>query len=150
MASALTHLECSRPTCKSTFDHAQRQHLCSKCQAPLLARYDLDLARQTLNRAALAARVHSIWRYEEVLPGAIPVTLGESMTPLLQARRLGAQLGLDRLLIKEEGQNPTNSFKARGLSAAITMAKALGVDTIALPTAGNAGGAAAAYAAQAG
>ena len=91
-----------------------------------------------------------MWRYEEVLPGGAPVTLGEGMTPLIHARRLGNELGLERLYIKEEGQNPTNSFKARGLSAAVTMAKALGVETIALPTAGNAGGAAAAYAARAG
>ena len=91
-----------------------------------------------------------MWRYEEVLPGAPPVTLGEGMTPLIHARRLGEHLSLDRLFIKEEGQNPTSSFKARGLSAAVTVAKALGVETIALPTAGNAGGAAAAYAAQAG
>jgi len=150
MPSTLTHLECSRPTCRSTFDHARRQHLCTKCQAPLLARYDLDAARRTLSRGALTGRVHSMWRYEEVLPDATPVTLGEGMTPLLHAQRLGAQLGLERLYIKEEGQNPTNSFKARGLSAAVTVAKGLGVETIALPTAGNAGGAAAAYAAQAG
>jgi len=91
-----------------------------------------------------------MWRYEEVLPDAPPVTLGEGMTPLIRARHLGAQLGLDALYIKEEGQNPTGSFKARGLSAAVSMAKALRVETIALPTAGNAGGAAAAYAAQAG
>ena len=91
-----------------------------------------------------------MWRYEEVLPGAPPVTLGEGATPLIHARRLGQRLGLDALYIKEEGQNPTGSFKARGLSAAVTMAKALGVTTIALPTAGNAGGAAAAYAACAG
>jgi threonine synthase len=91
-----------------------------------------------------------MWRYEEVMPGNSPVSLGEGMTPLLAAPRLGADLGLERLYIKDEGQNPTNSFKARGLSAAVTVAKALGVDTIALPTAGNAGGAAAAYAAHAG
>jgi len=91
-----------------------------------------------------------MWRYAEVMPPGVPVTLGEGMTPLLHARHLGESLGLDRLYIKDEGQNPTASFKARGLSAALTMAKALGVDTIALPTAGNAGGAAAAYAAQAG
>jgi threonine synthase len=150
MPSTITHLECSRPTCQRTFDHSQRQHLCSACQAPLLARYDLAAAKRTLRRDALTARVHSMWRYEEVLPGATPITLGEGMTPLLRAQRLGAQLGLDRLYIKEEGQNPTNSFKARGLSAAVTVAAALGADTIALPTAGNAGGAAAAYAAQAG
>lgn len=91
-----------------------------------------------------------MWRYEEVLPTAAPVTLGEGMTPLLHARRLGETLGLSKLYVKDEGQNPTGSFKARGLSAAVTMAKALGVSTIALPTAGNAGGAAAAYAASAG
>jgi len=91
-----------------------------------------------------------MWRYEEVMPGAEPVTLGEGMTPLLRAHRLAEQLALERLFIKDEGQNPTNSFKARGLSAAVTMARALGIETIALPTAGNAGGAAAAYAARAG
>jgi threonine synthase len=150
MASTLTHLECSRPTCKTIADHARRQHLCTTCRAPLLARYDLDSARRTFTRAALSSRVHSMWRYEEVLPGGPPVTLGEGATPLIHARRLGAHLALDRLYIKEEGQNPTASFKARGLSAAVTVARTLGVDTIALPTAGNAGGAAAAYAAHAG
>ena len=150
MPSTLTHLECSRPTCHTIADHTRRQHLCAACQAPLLARYDLDAARRTFTRAALSARVHSMWRYEEVLPGGPPVTLGEGATPLIHARRLGAHLGLARLYIKEEGQNPTASFKARGLSAAVTVAQSLGVDTIALPTAGNAGGAAAAYAAHAG
>jgi threonine synthase len=91
-----------------------------------------------------------MWRYEEVLPDAPPVTLDEGMTPLIHAHHLGAHLGLEKLYIKEEGQNPTGSFKARGLSAAVSMAKALAVETIALPTAGNAGGAAAAYTAQAG
>jgi threonine synthase len=91
-----------------------------------------------------------MWRYEEVLPGATPVTLGEGMTPLLHARRLGERLGLSKLFIKDEGLNPTGSFKARGLSAAVTMAKALGAKTLAIPTAGNAGGALAAYAASAG
>jgi threonine synthase len=90
-----------------------------------------------------------MWRYAEVLPDASPVTLGEGMTPLLHAERLGARLGLEKLYIKDESLNPTASFKARGLSAAITMAKASGVKTVALPTAGNAGGAAAAYAAKA-
>jgi threonine synthase len=104
----------------------------------LLARYDLLAARKTFSHEALATRVNSMWRYEEVMPPATPVTLGEGMTPLLHARRLGAHLGLDRLYIKEEGQNPTNSFKARGLSAAVSMAKTLGLQT------------AAAYAAQAG
>jgi threonine synthase len=150
MSSTLTHLQCSRPTCGTVFDHTAPRNLCPQCQGPLLARYDLSAARRTLTREALATRPASMWRYEEVMPGAPPVTLGEGMTPLLPASRLGQHLGLDRLYIKDEGQNPTASFKARGLSAAVTMARALGVDTIALPTAGNAGGAAAAYAARAG
>ncbi len=91
-----------------------------------------------------------MWRYEEVLPGATPVTLGEGMTPLLHAKRLGERLGFSKLYIKDEGLNPTGSFKARGLSAAVTMARALGARTLAIPTAGNAGGALAAYAASAG
>ncbi len=91
-----------------------------------------------------------MWRYEEVLPGPPWVTLGEGMTPLIHAVRLGERAGLSNLYIKDEGLNPTASFKARGLSAAVTMAKTLGARTLALPTAGNAGGAAAAYAAKAG
>ena len=150
MPSTLTHLQCSRPTCGTVFDHRTPRNLCPQCQGPLLARYDLSAARRTLTREALATRPASMWRYEEVMPGAPPVTLGEGMTPLLRANRLGQHLGLDRLYIKDEGQNPTASFKARGLSAAVTMARALGIGTIALPTAGNAGGAAAAYAARAG
>ena len=150
MASTLTHLECSRPTCGHVLDYSSPQNLCPVCQGPLFARYDLAAARQTLTPGALLTRVGSMWRYEEVMPATTPVTLGEGMTPLLHARRLGEYIGVDRLYIKEEGQNPTNSFKARGLSAAVSMAKTLGVRTIALPTAGNAGGAAAAYAAKAG
>ena len=150
MSSTLTHLECSRPGCGHTVDYSGPQNLCPVCHAPLLARYDLAKARETLTRSALVERTASMWRYEEVMPAAVPVTLGEGMTPLLHARRLGERLGLERLSIKDEGQNPTNSFKARGLSAAVSMARALGIGTIALPTAGNAGGAAAAYAAHAG
>ena len=150
MSSTLLRLECSRPACGHVADYRVRQNLCAICQAPLLARYDLARARETLTRDALQRRPNSMWRYEEVLPDSPPVTLGEGMTPLIHARRLGAHLGLESLYIKEEGQNPTGSFKARGLSAAVSMAKALGVETIALPTAGNAGGAAAAYAALSG
>jgi threonine synthase len=150
MPSTLSHLECSRPACAVVLDHTVSQHLCPNCQAPLLARYELDRARRTFTREALRARRASMWRYQEVLPGGEPVTLGEGMTPLLDARRLGQRLGLTRLFIKDEGQNPTASFKARGLSAAVSVASALGAETIALPTAGNAGGAAAAYAARAG
>jgi threonine synthase len=148
--STLAHLECSRPRCAARLEHRQVQNLCPVCQAPLLARYDLRAASRTLSLAALPTRTRSMWRFAEVLPNAIPVSLGEGLTPLVWARRVGAGIGLERLFIKDEGQNPTGSFKARGLSAAVSMARALGRDTIALPTAGNAGGAAAAYAAQAG
>jgi threonine synthase len=118
----------------------------------LLARYNLNAAR-AWSRDSLKGREPNMWRYREMMPlldSDTPVTLGEGFTPLFHAQRLGASLGLDRLFIKDESLNPTNSFKARGQSAAITRAKALGADTIALPTAGNAGNAAAAYSAAAG
>jgi threonine synthase len=150
MPSTLSHLECSRSTCGMTVSASTPRNLCHVCHAPLLARYELSVASQTLTRNALRSRICSMWRYREVLPTASAVTLGEGMTPLVHARRLGERLNLEKLYVKDEGQNPTGSFKARGLSAAVSMAKAVGVGTIALPTAGNAGGAAAAYAAQAG
>jgi len=118
----------------------------------MLARYDLDAAR-AWKKESLTGRAPNMWRYRELmplLPGDKPVTLGEGFTPLVHAKRLGATLGLERLLIKDESLNPTNSFKARGLSAAISRAKALNAETVFLPTAGNAGNAAAAYAAAAG
>ena len=147
-SSTQTHLECSR--CAAEYDYSSARNLCDECASPLLARYDLETARSSLSLAALTNRPHNLWRYTEVLPDAVPVTLGEGMTPLLHAQRYGDAIGLSRLFIKDEGLNPTGSFKARGLSAAVSMAKSLGKDTIALPTAGNAGGAAAAYAASAG
>src|SRR5215468_11294308 len=150
MPSTMTHLQCSNAACKKAASYSSLQNLCPACNSPLLARYDLALAGRTLTRDALRDRARTMWRYEEVLPGVPSVTLGEGMTPLIHARRLGEQIGLTNLYIKDEGLNPTASFKARGLSAAVTMAKALGAKTIALPTAGNAGGAAAAYAAKAG
>ena len=149
--SLFTHLECSVPCGASTLDPRQRHHLCS-CGAPLLARYDLDRAR-AWSRDSLKGREPTMWRYREMLPlfdGESPITLGEGFTPLFHAKALGATLGLDRLFIKDESLNPTNSFKARGQAAAITRAKYLGAKTIALPTAGNAGNAAAAYSAAAG
>ena len=146
-----SHLECSVPCGAAPLDPHQRHHLCA-CGAPLLARYDLGRAR-TWSRDSLAGREPNMWRYREMLPlfdGESPVTLGEGFTPLFHARALGATIGLERLYIKDESLNPTNSFKARGQSAAITRAKYLGAKTIALPTAGNAGNAAAAYSAAAG
>jgi threonine synthase len=149
MFSTFSNLQCSRQSCGRETPWNALQNLCSICGAPLIARYDLAKAKSTLKLAALRDRVRTMWRYSEVLPGAAPVSLGEGMTPLIHALRLGDRLGLSGLYIKDEGLNPTGSFKARGLSAAVTMAKALGASTIALPTAGNAGGAAAAYAAKA-
>ena len=149
--SFFTHLECSVPCGAPVRNPRERQFLCS-CGAPLLARYDLDKARGW-SRDTLKGREATMWRYREMLPiydGESPVTLGEGFTPLFHARRLGASIGLDRLYIKDESLNPTNSFKARGQSAAITRAKYLGATTVALPTAGNAGNAAAAYSAAAG
>ncbi len=149
--SYFTHLECSVPCGAPLLDPRAIHHLCV-CGAPLLARYDLEKARGW-SRDSLTGREPNMWRYRELLPlfdGESPVTLGEGFTPLFHARALGSTLGLDRLYIKDESLNPTNSFKARGQSAAITRAKYLGAKTIALPTAGNAGNAAAAYSAAAG
>src|SRR3954447_17314929 len=119
---------------------------------PLWVRYDLAAVRKAVTPADLAARPPSLWRYRELLPlpaGAEPVTLGEGMTPLLPCPRLGKELGLTRLFVKDEAQLPTGSFKSRGMTAAVSMAKHLGLTRLAIPTAGNAGGALAAYAARA-
>jgi threonine synthase len=147
LTTTITYLECSK--CGEKYSHKKLQNLC-KCGGPLLARYDLAKAAQTLTREALRSRPANMWRYAEVLPARDPVSLGEGMTPVIHARRLGARMGLDSLYIKDEGLNPTGSFKARGLSAAVTRAKELGAKILAIPTAGNAGGALAAYAAAAG
>lgn len=143
----VVELECSQ--CAKKFDAATEQHLCT-CGKPLLARYDLKRAAKTLSLKELSSRPRTLWRYREVLPDGEPVTLGEGMTPLLHASRLGASMGLQHLYVKDEGLNPTGSFKARGMTAAVTRAKQLGAKTLAAPTAGNAGGALAAYAAAAG
>src|SRR5437762_10278203 len=119
---------------------------------PLLARYDLKAAR-AWTKESLAAREPNMWRYRELMPlldGEKPLTLGEGWTPLVHARRLGAALGLSRLFVKDESLNPTNSFKARGLAAAVTRASLLGAKTLSVPSAGNAANAMAAYAAAAG
>ena len=149
--SYFTHLECSVPCGAPILNPRERQHLC-QCGAPLLARYDLGAAR-SWSRASLAGRTPTMWRYRELMPlfaGEEPVTLGEGFTPLVHARRLGAHVGLDNLFVKDESLNPTNSFKARGQSAAVTRAKYLGATTLSVPSAGNAGNALAAYAACAG
>src|SRR5437763_10108429 len=120
---------------------------------PVWVRYHLDRVRAAVTPADIARRPPSLWRYRELLPlpaDVAPVTLGEGMTPLLECPRLGKHLGVPRLLVKDESQLPTGSFKSRGMAAAVSMAKHLGVKRLALPTAGNAGGAAAAYGARAG
>jgi threonine synthase len=107
MPSTLIHLQCSRRACSQVVSHSSLQNLCSRCGSPLLARYELSLAAQTLTLEALRNRARTLWRYEEVLPGASPVTLGEGMTPLIHAVRLGERSGLRNLYIKDEGLNPT-------------------------------------------
>lgn len=151
MATWFSHLECSVPCGAPAYDARTTQHLCT-CGAPLLARYDMEAAK-AWSRDSLAAREPSMWRYRELMPlfdGEAPVTLGEGWTPLPHAKRLGAAVGLSQLYIKDESLNPTNSFKARGLSAAVTRAHHLGATVLSIPTAGNAGNAMAAYAALAG
>ena len=146
----LTHLDCTK--CEKRYDPGQTLNLC-ECGAPLYARYDLQRAKHEMRPGHLALREPSMWRYHEVLPLGDPgarVTLGVGFTPLLPAARLGELLGLPRLLVKDEANNPTGSFKARGLSMAVSMARALGATDVCLPSAGNAGSALAAYAARAG
>jgi threonine synthase len=150
IATFVTHLECS-----ATGEHyaADQVHNLSRAGKPLLVRYDLDGVRKTLSKEALGHRPGDLWRYRELLPvrrvGDI-VSLGEAMTPLVRLPRLGARLGGAELLVKDEGRLPTGSFKARGLVMAVSMAKALGIKHMAMPTNGNAGAALAAYASRAG
>jgi len=147
----LTHLECA--LCGKRFDADQVQTLCPDCKRPLLARYDLAAARAEWDRDTLSTREPSLWRYRGVLPvrdDSNAVKLGEGYTPLIRARRLGESLGLRELYIKEEGVNPTGSFKARGLCVAVSRARELGIAEVVIPSAGNAAGAMAAYAARAG
>jgi threonine synthase len=146
MHSFLSHLECTH--CGNRYSADELRSVCLNCGKVLFARYDLDAARKNFSRESLTSRDWDMWRWRELLPVRDEkniVTLGEGMTPLLHARRLG-----ENVFIKEEGLNPTGSFKARGLSAAVSRAKELGVKTIAIPSAGNAAGAAAAYGAAAG
>lgn len=149
--SHVTHLECAR--CGARGEQRSLAQLCPSCGGPYLVRYDLEQVRVSMSREALRDRAPDLWRYHELLPAEDPrraVTLGEGMTPLLPLPRLGDRIGVERLFTKDEGLLPTGTFKARGAAVGVTRARELGVTTIALPTAGNAGAAWAAYGARAG
>jgi len=145
------HLECA--ACGLRHEAQRLLNLCRECGKPLLVRYDIEQAARTLTKESLPGRRADLWRYRDVLPVSDDrniVSLGEGWTPLLHAENLGSKLGMARLYIKDESQNPTQSFKARGMAAAVSMAKELGARKLAVPSAGNAAGALAAYAARAG
>jgi len=149
MSSFVTHLESAIDGTRLPARTIQTVH----AGRPLWVRYDLEAVAKAVSREDLARRAPSLWRYRELLPveeEANVVTLGEGMSPLLDCPRLAAALGIERLLVKDESQLPTGSFKARGMAVAVSMAKELGIERVAVPTAGNAGGALAAYAARAG
>ena len=151
MRSYLTHLECTY--CAATYSADEAHRICVECEKVLYPRYDLQAASSALNRDALRDRPANMWRYFEVMPVRDPanvVTLGEGFTPIFKAERFGPEMGCSNLYIKDEGVNPTASFKARGLSAAVSKAKELGIAKITMPSAGNAAGAMTAYAAKAG
>jgi threonine synthase len=146
----VTHLSCSR--CRRDLDHRVPQNLCP-CGSPLLVEYDLDALAGRASKESIASGPPTMWRYGALLPVADPthvVTLGEGLTPLLPAADLGRRVGLPGLLVKDEGPNPTGTFKARGASCGVSMALELGIRKVALPTAGNAGAAWACYGAAAG
>lgn len=149
--SCMTHLECGR--CHTTYDANQLMNLCPGCGKPLLVRYDLQKAAQSLTKEALKGRVNSLWRYEEVLPvqnREAMISLGEGWTPLHRVERLGNEIGCRNTYIKDESLNATGSFKARGLCMAVSRAYELGAKELAIPSAGNAAGAMSAYAAAVG
>ena len=150
--SALRGLECSG--CRAWFDADRLSGVCPECGAPLLARYDLEGLRGRLTPETVASRPRGIWRWWEILPASPALgrtlSLGEGDTPLLETPTLARALGLRSVWIKDEGVNPTGTFKARGLAVAVVRAKELGTDHFVLPTAGNAGAALGAYAARAG
>ena len=151
MYSYLDHLECT--ICGETYPHAQPIRTCPSCGKVLFARYDLPKLKREVDRAQLETRSGSMWKFSELLPVLDPekvLSLGEGDTPLFKASRLGGKLGLSNLYIKDEGLNPTGTFKARGLSAAVSKAHELGITKVTIPSAGNAAGAVAAYAARGG
>ncbi len=148
--SYATHLVCTN--CGKGYSIDEINTYCLDCQAPLFTVYDLKSLRQDIQREDFTRRKWGMWRWHELLPVHLPenaITLGEGDAPLLQLPNLGEELGLSNLYVKDESANPTGSFKARGISAAISKAKELGIDKVIIPTAGNAGGAMAAYAARA-
>jgi threonine synthase len=149
VTSFATHLECSR--CQEDFPVDQIQQVCKSDGGPLLVRYDLRRVRDAVTKETLRDRHETLWRYRELLPMTTDrtVSLGEAMTPLNVAPCLGAEMDIPRLLVKDEGLLPTGTFKARGAAVGVTRAAELRVTTIALPTAGNAGAAWAAYGARA-
>ena len=147
----VTHLECA--LCAHRHEAGRLQTVCTECGKPLWVRYDLDALKAQFTKTQLFGRPPGLWRYREMLPvinTAHIVSLQETITPLVPAPRLAAEFGLRELWIKDESRLPTGSFKARGMALAVTMARAFGVREVATPTAGNAGGALAAYAARAG
>src|SRR5438445_3424750 len=149
--SVVSHVECT--ICGDRHDPKRLLTVCARCGQMLVVRYDLERVKTSVSKDALRQRPPGMYRFRELTPlddGEEPVTLGEGGTPLLPLSRLGAHLGLRRLFAKDEGQNPTGSFKARGLGMAITRARTLGARGFVIPSAGNAGGAAAVYAARAG
>ena len=151
MKNYLQHLECSQ--CSETYPHEVPQNVCTSCGKPLFARYALKQVAGIWQRDALLARPASLWRYRELLPigdASDIVSLGETITPLIHAKRLGARFGLTEVWIKDESRLPTGSFKARGLAMAVSKAKSLGLTALAIPSAGNAATALALYAAAAG
>ena len=148
--SYLSHLEC--PECGKIFNADQLQTYCLDCRSPLYARYDLLAVRSSIKKTAFSRRSRGLWRWAELLPVRDPanrLTLGEGDTPLLFTPHLGVQNRLSNLWVKNEALNPTGSFKARGLGVAVARAMELGVKALVIPTAGNAGGALAAYASRA-
>ncbi|MEO5886636.1 MAG: threonine synthase [Anaerolineales bacterium] len=149
--SYLSHLKCSG--CGKEYSHHELHTFCPSCQSPLLSIYDLERVRQKVDRDEISHRKKGMWRWHELLPvlkKENQIFLGEGDTPLLSLPHLENELGLSNLYVKDESSNPTGSFKARGLAAAVSKAKELGVEKLIIPTAGNAGGAMAAYAARAG
>ena len=147
----LKNLECSK--CGETYPHTEPQNVCNTCGKPLLARYALEGLAGTWQRDTLLSRPASLWRYAELLPISTPediVTLGETITPLVHAKRLGAEFRLTEVWVKDESRLPTGSFKARGLAMAVSKAQSLGLTALAIPSAGNAATALAVYAAAAG